>query len=193
MPDAPIGMVLFAHGSGSGRLSRRNNFVADELHHAQIATFLPDLLTSQEDQYPKMRFDISLLEQRLQLACDWLRNDSATRNLPIGLFGASTGAAAAVRLAAAHVSDFSAVVSRGGRVDMAGQEALRKLRVPTLLIVGELDDAVIDINRTALGLLSCEKRLEIVPNAGHLFEEAGALKKVSLLANSWFSRHFRRA
>ena len=192
IPDNSIGLVLFAHGSGSSRLSPRNNYVAAQLRNAHMATLLLDLLTPQEDQDYQARFDISLLTQRLNKASDWLRQYACTQSLPLGLFGASTGAAAALQLAAERRTDIAAVVSRGGRPDMAGEHALGKVRAPTLLIVGGLDDVVIELNKVAYTGLHCEKRLEIVPGATHLFEEAGTLEKVATLATSWFVLHFPR-
>jgi putative phosphoribosyl transferase len=188
LPDSPRGIVLFAHGSGSSRLSPRNNYVATEIRRAQAGTLLMDLLTPLEDRNPRTRFDISLLTQRLRTAIDWLGRHDRTRALPISLFGASTGAAAALQ-AAAMGDDIAAVVSRGGRPDMAGADALGKVRAPTLLIVGGFDDVVIDLNRTAYAVLRCEKRLEIVPGATHLFEEPGTLEAVASLAADWFARH----
>jgi len=192
LPANPIGMVLFAHGSGSSRLSPRNNYVAGELRKAQMGTLLLDLLTPQEDQHHQTRFDISLLTQRLTEACDWLRQYAATQSLALGLFGASTGAAAALQLAAARGTAIAAVVSRGGRPDMAGRHALEKVCAPTLLIVGGLDDVVIELNQAAYAELHCEKQLAIVPGATHLFEETGTLEEVAALAAAWFVRHFPR-
>jgi putative phosphoribosyl transferase len=189
IPPEPIGIVLFAHGSGSSRLSPRNNYVARVLRDAKIATLLLDLLTQEEDQVYRTRFDISLLTQRLQTASDWLRQQNDTRSLPLGLFGASTGAAAALQLAALSGPAVAAVVSRGGRPDLAGQSALEKVTAPTLLIVGGRDDVVIELNRTAYAVLNCEKELVIVPGATHLFEEPGALETVAELARDWFLRH----
>jgi putative phosphoribosyl transferase len=192
VPENPIGIVIFVHGSGSGRLSPRNNYVASELRNAQIGTLLMDLLTAQEDRDYKKRFDISLLAQRLNIATDWVQQYDSTQSLPIGLFGASTGAAAALQLAAVRSLEIAALVSRGGRPDMAGRQALAKVRAPTLLIVGELDDVVIDLNRVAYTALHCEKRLEIIPGATHLFEEQGALEEVAALATDWFVRYLKK-
>lgn len=189
MPPDPVGLVLFAHGSGSSRLSPRNNFVAAALRQSRIATLLMDLLTPEEDDDERMRFDIPLLTQRLNTAVDWLQQSESTASLPLGLFGASTGAAAALQLAAKRPDDFAAVVSRGGRPDMAGEPALKKVIAPTLLIVGGRDVAVIDLNQIAFAALTCEKHLEIIPDAGHLFEEPGKLAKVASLASGWFIRH----
>lgn len=189
VPDQPVGVVLFAHGSGSGRLSPRNNYVARELQKASIATLLLDLLTPQEDELSENRFDIALLAARLHVAADWIAAQPRIGALPIGLFGASTGAAAALRLAARHHA-IAAVVSRGGRPDLAGADALRAVQAPTLLIVGGDDTIVIDLNRRAFALMACEKELSIVPGATHLFEEMGALEAVARMATDWFSRHF---
>lgn len=189
LPADPMGIVLFAHGSGSSRLSPRNNYVAGELRNARIGTMLTDLLTRDEDQDYQMRFDITLLTQRLAATADWLRQYTSTQALPLGLFGASTGAAAALQLAAARTDDVAAVVSRGGRPDLAGRQALHDVRAPTLLIVGGADDVVIGLNRQAYAQLRCEKRLEIVPGATHLFEEPGTLEAVARLAADWFGRY----
>lgn len=191
LPENPIGVVLFAHGSGSSRLSPRNNYVAGELRDAQMGTLLLDLLTPQEDQNYQTRFDIALLTQRLSDAADWLLQHEAIRPLPLGLFGASTGAAAALRLAAARATDIVSVVSRGGRPDMAGRDALEKVRAPTLLIVGGSDDVVIGLNQAAYAVMHCEKRIAIVPGATHLFEEPGTLQEAAALATAWFVRHFQ--
>lgn len=189
LPATPIGMVLFAHGSGSGRFSPRNNAVAAELRAAGIGTLLLDLLTPQEDASQASRFDIDLLATRLHAAATWLGTEPLTAPLPLGLFGASTGAAAALRLAADSGTGIAAVVSRGGRPDLAG-DALAQVIAPTLLIVGGADGVVVDLNRQAYDALQCEKALEIVPEATHLFEEPGALEQVSALATRWFVRHF---
>lgn len=189
LPATPIGVVLFAHGSGSGRFSPRNNYVAAQLRDAGIATLLLDLLSPQEDAVQENRFDIALLCARLHAAATWLGTEPLSAPLPLGLFGASTGAAAALRLAASSGSGVAAVVSRGGRPDLAGP-ALARVDAPTLLIVGGADGVVIDLNRQALAGLRCEKELAIVPGAGHLFEEAGTLEQVANLACAWFVRHF---
>lgn len=189
LPPDPIGIVLFAHGSGSSRFSPRNNYVAAALRQSRMGTLLMDLLTQQEEDDERLRFDIQLLTRRLDAALDWLQQAGSAASLPIGLFGASTGAAAALQLAAKRPDDIAAVVSRGGRPDMAGEAALKKVITPTLLIVGGLDVAVIDLNQIALAALDCEKRIEIVPDAGHLFEEPGRLAKVASLAAGWFIRH----
>ncbi|MFC5478524.1 dienelactone hydrolase family protein [Massilia suwonensis] len=189
LPAAPIGVVLFAHGSGSSRFSPRNNQVAAELRDAGIATLLLDLLTQEEDAAHRNRFDIDVLAARLHAAASWLGTEPLTAPLPLGLFGASTGAAAALRVAADSGTGIAAVVSRGGRPDLAGA-ALAQVIAPTLLIVGGEDGAVLDLNREALVALAGEKSLEIVPGATHLFEEPGALEQVASLACRWFVRHF---
>ena len=190
LPATPIGMVLFAHGSGSSRFSPRNNAVAAELRAAGIGTLLLDLLTPEEDATYRNRFDIDVLVARLHTAATWLGTEPLTAPLPLGLFGASTGAAAALRLAADDGTGIAAVVSRGGRPDLAG-DALAHVIAPTLLIVGGADGVVIDLNRQAFDALRCEKALEIVPGAGHLFEEPGTLEQVCSLATAWFVRHFQ--
>jgi dienelactone hydrolase len=189
LPSRPSGVVLFAHGSGSGRLSPRNNYVASELRDAGIGTLLPDLLTPAEDQLRDNRFDIGLLTGRLRDAALWLHAQPETSALTLGLFGASTGAAAALQLAADNDVPIGAVVSRGGRPDLAGRGALARVRAPTLLIVGGNDQAVIDLNKQALAALPGEKQLIIVPGATHLFEEPGTLEEVARLAAGWFIRH----
>jgi dienelactone hydrolase len=195
IPESPIGVVLFAHGSGSSRFSPRNRFVAESLHDHGLATLLVDLLTPHEEQLDSLtaehRFDIELLTDRLIAATDWLATHRKTWSLPIGYFGASTGAAAALA-AAAQQPGVTAVVSRGGRPDLA-RERLPEVRAATLLIVGELDYPVIRLNREAYEQLrrAGDKRLEIVRNATHLFEEPGALAEVARLAGAWFQSHFR--
>lgn len=194
VPTRARGIVLFAHGSGSGRQSPRNRFVAQQLQRAHLATLLMDLLTPAEERLDdstggSLRFDIGLLSARLEAASDWVRANPSTNELPLGYFGASTGAAAAlVAASAGWRGRVSAVVSRGGRPDMA-HDALGAVKAPTLLIVGGDDEAVIELNRQALDKLSCEKRLEIVPGATHLFEEPGTLEQVASLAADWFDRH----
>jgi putative phosphoribosyl transferase len=189
LPATPIGVVLFAHGSGSSRFSPRNKQVAEALVEAGIATLLLDLLTPAEDAAYRTRFDIELLAARLHAASNWLGTEPLTAPLPLGLFGASTGAAAALRVAADSGTGIAAVVSRGGRPDLAGT-ALAHVIAPTLLIVGGEDGDVVDLNREAYEALNCEKALEIVPGATHLFEEPGALERVAELACGWFVRHF---
>jgi putative phosphoribosyl transferase len=187
LPADPVGVVLFAHGSGSSRHSPRNVYVAQELHKTRIATLLFDLLTEAEALDRDNVFDIELLAKRLREATDWVAAEQATRRLPIGYFGASTGAAAALIAAAAN-SAVRAVVSRGGRPDLAGN-ALEQVSAPTLLIVGAEDDVVITLNREAYARLRCEKHLSIVPGATHLFEEPGTLDRVVVLASHWFLIH----
>jgi putative phosphoribosyl transferase len=192
LPSHPIGVVAFSHGSGSGRHSPRNQLVAAELRTAGLGTLLLDLLTSDEDHDYQTRFDIDLLTVRLGHAVGYLRSQPSTCDLAVGLFGASTGAASALRLAARMPEAISAVVSRGGRPDLTGGEALEQVRAPTLLIVGGRDYGVIELNESARdGLVNCERELKIVPGATHLFEEPGTLQQVAQLAMRWFSRHLR--
>ena len=186
-PDA-VGVVAFAHGSGSGRFSPRNQLVAGVLNEARVATLLFDLLTPAEAADRQNVFDIPLLADRLAAATGWIEAAPELRRLPIGYFGASTGAAAAL-WAAAENTDVAAVVSRGGRPDLAGP-ALRSVSAPTLLIVGAQDEVVLELNRTALELLLCVADLRVVEGAGHLFEEPGTLEQVASLAREWFVRHF---
>jgi putative phosphoribosyl transferase len=191
IPRAPQGVVLFAHGTGSSRHSRRNQFVARRLQESGLATLLMDLLTVDEEEEDartaRLRFDMELLARRLVAAMDWLGQDPLN-HLPVGLFGASSGAGAALVAAAERPQAVKAVVSRGGRPDLAG-EALRRVQAPTLLIVGSRDTAVIEMNRQALEQLRCVKDLVIVPGASHLFEEPGALEEVATLAAAWFTRY----
>lgn len=193
IPESARGIVAFAHGSGSSRHSPRDRFGAEKLQDSGFATLLMDLLTAEEEVLDErtgaLRFDIRFLAHRLIGATRWLQGRSGTAKLPIGYFGARTGAAAAL-VAAAGVSETSAVVSRGGRPDLAGG-ALGKVTAPTLLIVGADDTHVIDLNRRALRLIRTEKKLEIVPGATHLFEEPGALESVAELASSWLDAHLR--
>jgi pimeloyl-ACP methyl ester carboxylesterase len=192
VPESARGVVLFAHGSGSSRKSPRNRFVAGELNAVGIATVLADLLTRNEERLDvvtaEYRFDIGLLGVRVTELTDWLWEYEPTFDLGIGLFGASTGAAAALVAAAGRPDRVRAVVSRGGRPDLAG-DFLDAVRQPTLLIVGELDRQVIELNRQAMARLRGEKRLELVPGATHLFEEPLALERVALLAREWFLRY----
>jgi putative phosphoribosyl transferase len=192
VPQPAHGVVLFAHGSGSGRHSPRNTYVAGELQDAGLGTVLVDLLTPDEDRVDaataRLRFDIDLLAGRLTALCDWLVNGDATAGLGIGLFGASTGAAAALVAAAARPDSVTAIVSRGGRPDLAGP-VLGSVHQPTLLIVGERDPVVLDLNRRAVPELAAEARLAIVPGATHLFPEPGTLEQVAQLARDWFVRH----
>lgn len=185
VPEEAPGIVVFAHGSGSSRHSPRNNFVADKVRSAGVATLLFDLLTEEEDEHRENRFDIPLLTDRLRAVTDWVQNRERTHGLNIGYFGASTGAAAALRAAATVETDIDAVVSRGGRVDLAA-EALSQVETPTLLIVGGNDDAVLERNRDAYDELDCTKDLEIVEGAGHLFEGPGELEEVADAATDWF-------
>ena len=195
VPQPAQGVVLFAHGSGSSRHSPRNTYVADDLQDAGLATVLVDLLTPAEERADaltaELRFDIGLLAGRLTALCDWLVEHDITAGLGIGLFGASTGAAAALVAASARPAAVAAVVSRGGRPDLAGP-ALRAVHQPTLLIVGERDPVVLDLNRRAMQEVAGETPLEIVPGATHLFQEPGALEHVARLARDWFVRHLRR-
>jgi putative phosphoribosyl transferase len=194
VPRPARGVVLFAHGSGSGRHSPRNTYVAGELQDAGLATVLVDLLTPAEERADaataRLRFDIGLLADRLTALCDWLVDHDVTARLRIGLFGASTGAAAALMTAAARPDAVTAIVSRGGRPDLAGP-ALGSVHQPTLLIAGERDPVVLDLNRRAVHELAGEADLAIVPGATHLFQEPGTLEQVAVLARDWFVRHLR--
>ena len=190
IPAGAHGVVVFAHGSGSSRHSPRNTFVAQVLQAAGLGTLLFDLLTREEDATYETRFDIDLLTRRLEAATHWLLQQPQTETLSIGYFGASTGAAAALQAAAALDPSIGAVVSRGGRPDLA-QAALAHVQAPTVLIVGGEDHVVIDLNRQAYARLRGEKQLVIVPGATHLFEEPGALPEVARLASQWFIRHLR--
>lgn len=188
IPDNAKGLVLFAHGSGSSRFSPRNNYVADILNIGGFATLLIDLLSEEEDEIYQTRFDISLLNERLQEVIAWLGQENETKKLPIGLFGASTGAASALEVAAALGKKIKAVVSRGGRPDLAMAQ-LKKVVSPTLLIVGGSDFGVIELNRESYAALQCVKELSVVPHATHLFEEPGCLDEVARLAKNWFFTH----
>jgi dienelactone hydrolase len=192
--DAP-GLVLFAHGSGSSRHSPRNQFVAGVIREAGIGTLLFDLLTPQEEQVDdvtrELRFDIGLLARRLATAAQWAAQQPATRELRMGFFGASTGGGAALVAAAQLGNRVDAVVSRGGRPDLAG-EALEKVKCPTLLIVGGLDHGVIQLNERAYAQLHCQKELKIIPRATHLFAEPGRLEQVARLSAGWFQHHLRK-
>jgi putative phosphoribosyl transferase len=192
IPAAPVGWVIFAHGSGSSRRSTRNIAVATELNQAGIATLLFDLLTQDEELDRRNVFDIELLARRLVAATRWLIEDHDTERLPIAFFGASTGAAAALLAAAELTEEVSAVVSRGGRPDLAWA-TLAEVRAPTLLIVGGADRVVLDFNEVAAAQLTCPHELAVVPGATHLFEEPGALDEVARLASTWFTRHFDSA
>ncbi len=193
-PVAPCGLVVFAHGSGSSRLSTRNQFVAASLQHEGFATLLFDLLTAQEEASEResrhLRFDIGLLAGRLLAVTRWLGHVPSLATLPIGYFGASTGAAAA--LVAASKATVGAIVSRGGRPDLAAA-SLPLVRAPSLLVVGGDDTDVIALNRQALAQMTCEKQLSIVPGASHLFEEPGTLQQATQLAGDWFKRHLLQA
>ena len=195
LPPGARGIVLFAHGSGSSRHSPRNRYVAKVLREAGLGTLLIDLLTADEEavdaQTRQLRFDIGLLARRLVGAIEWLGGNAETCAMPVGLFGASTGAGAALVAAAECPERVFAVVSRGGRPDLAGA-ALGRVEAPTLLILGGNDTIVLDLNRQAMGLMPCEKRLEIVPGASHLFEEPGAIEEVARLAAGWFTEWVMR-
>lgn len=195
VPAQTTGLVIFAHGGGSSRFSSRNRYVAEQLQARRLATLLFDLLTADEhriDQHTReLRFDIGLLSSRLRDTVDWALQQPACHGLAIGLFGASTGAAAALVAAAERPAAVRAVVSRGGRPDLAGT-ALPLVRAPTLLIVGGDDGLVIDLNRQAAQAMQCEIELEIVPGASHLFEEPGTLEEAARLAADWFQQHLRR-
>jgi dienelactone hydrolase len=190
-PPGAQGLVLFAHGSGSGRLSPRNHYVAAQLNSLQLATVLVDLLTENEEKLDartrELRFDITMLTHRVVQLIDWVVMHERIGTLPIGLFGASTGAAAALDAAAQRPGLVDAVVSRGGRPDLAKQ--VRAVHAPTLLIVGEADQQVLQLNRAALSQLACAKQLQVIPRATHLFEEPGALEAVASAAGAWFQRY----
>lgn len=189
LPDEAIGLVLFAHGSGSSRHSPRNTYVAGVLRAAGVGTLLMDLLTPEEDRDYERRFDIGLLTRRLLDAARWVGEQEATKAMPLGFFGASTGAAAALEAAARLGDGARAVVSRGGRPDLASAEALATVTAPTLLLVGGYDDIVIDLNQQAFDALHCRKELVIVPGATHLFEEPGTLEAVAMRATGWFAEY----
>jgi putative phosphoribosyl transferase len=191
LPERPKGVVIFAHGSGSSRHSPRNRFVASTLNGDGLGTLLFDLLTTEEELDRRNVFDIVLLGQRLVEVTHWLRSEPEAASLPLGYFGASTGAAAALWAAGDHETDVSAVVSRGGRPDLAA-DRLGLVTAPTLLIVGGADDVVLELNRQAEAHLRCEHRLDIVPGATHLFEEPGTLEAVAGLASAWFTAHMSR-
>jgi len=192
VPEGATGIVLFAHGSGSSRLSPRNQLVARILRSAGLATLLFDLLSEEEEQLDMrtrhLRFDIKLLSERILEAATWLESNAHTQGLKAGLFGSSTGGAAALEAAARKPDYIHAVVSRGGRPDLAGPSLL-KVKCPTLLIVGERDEAILTLNRDALTRLTCTKELVTIPGASHLFEEPGALEKVAVCAADWFKSH----
>ncbi|HEX9756958.1 MAG TPA: dienelactone hydrolase family protein [Nitrospiria bacterium] len=190
LPSGTEGIVLFAHGSGSSRHSPRNNFVAKSLREAGLGTLLMDLLSEEEDQTYEKRFDINLLTRRLDSATQWLKQDLQTNALAVGYFGSSTGAAASLKAAAQLGSMIKAVVSRGGRPDLA-EESLDRVQTPTLLIVGGNDFPVIELNRQAYNQLKGEKSIIIIPGATHLFEEPGALEEVAREAANWFKRFLK--
>ena len=189
VPPAAVGLVVFAHGSGSSRLSPRNAFMAEIIQAEGMGTLLFDLLTEEEDLIYDNRFDIDLIANRLLAATDWLLERPEAKDLSLGYFGASTGAAAALK-AAVHEPHVRAIVSRGGRPDLA-LDVLPRIRAATLLVVGSLDTIVIDLNRHAYNRLQCEKRMEIVPGASHLFEEPGTLDVAAHLAATWFKEHLQ--
>ena len=187
IPENATGIVIFSHGSGSSRLSPRNNYVAEVLQQKGLATLLSDLLTEKEDGIYENRFNIDLLTERLISITKWVKENPETKGLNLGYFGASTGAASALVAAAYFGDEIKAVVSRGGRPDL-GMQDIQKVKVPTLLIVGGYDDLVIQLNQKAYKKLQCERKLEIVPEASHLFEEPGKLDIVARLSAEWFSR-----
>ena len=187
IPPTASGVVLFAHGSGSSRFSPRNTYVAEVLQQRGIGTLLFDLLTREEDRNYETRFDIALLTRRLLSATAWLQSSPQTQTLKLGYFGASTGAAAALQAAAEMGNKIAAVVSRGGRPDLAGEVALGRVKVPTLLIVGAADYEVIELNRQAYALMHCKKEITLIPGATHLFEEPGTLEQAASAAADWFA------
>ncbi|MGB5203681.1 dienelactone hydrolase family protein [Eudoraea sp.] len=190
IPEKARALVLFSHGSGSSRLSPRNNYVAGVLQHEGLATLLFDLLTEEEDRLYKTRFNIDLLTQRLIEVTEWIKTQKETKGLQLAYFGASTGAASALSAAAYFGDEIAAVVSRGGRPDLAMSE-LYKVTAPTLLIVGGWDKVVIVLNQKAYGNLRCERKLEIIPGATHLFEESGKLEAVAAVSAKWFTKHLQ--
>ena len=188
IPENATGIVLFSHGSGSSRLSPRNNYVAEVLQQKGLATLLSDLLTEKEDRIYENRFNIDLLTERLISVTKWVKENPETKELNLGYFGASTGAASALVAAAYFGDQIKAVVSRGGRPDL-GMQDIQKAKAPTLLIVGGYDDLVIQLNQKAFEKLQCERKLEIVPEASHLFEEPGKLEVVARLSADWFAKY----
>jgi len=192
LPANARSIVLFAHGSGRRRHSKRNTYVARVLQQNGIGTLLMDFLAPEEDAYYPNRFDIPLLTHRLLAATSWIRNDPRTLHLPIGYFGASTGAAAALQAAAAYGEEIAAVVSRGGRPDIAGIGALESVKSPTLLIVGGFDQEVIILNKEAYAFMRCIKELSIIDRATHLFTEPGALEEVAKQAATWFGKYLKK-
>jgi dienelactone hydrolase len=195
IPQSPEGIIIFVHGSGSGRHSPRNQFVAEKLNEDGLATLLLDLLTTDEEeldnQTRKLRFDIGLLSKRLISTINWITNNHDTRNLGVGLFGASTGAAAALVAAAELPNTVCAIVSRGGRPDLAGKDVLKSVQAPTLFLVGGNDPQVVDLNENALKDMTTEKKkITLIPGATHLFEEPGKLEQVARIASGWFRCYF---
>jgi len=189
VPPGATGLVLFVHGSGSNHRSPRNNMIAATLHERGIATLLFDLLTPVEDSRISNRFNVDLLTERLELATDWVRQQPELSDVALGYLGASTGAAAALRAAANRSEQIRAIVSRGGRPDLAGPVVLGQVKAPTLLLVGGRDTSVLALNREATGHLTCEKQMRVITGAKHLFEEPGTLEQVSTQAADWFSDH----
>jgi putative phosphoribosyl transferase len=189
VPEKARGLVIFSHGSGSSRKSPRNRYVAEQLQDSGMATLLLDLLTEQEDEVYETRFDIDFLTRRLREVAQWVMTYPLTKGLNVGFFGASTGAASALRVAGELGEVVRAVVSRGGRTDLAGSKALSRVTAPTLFIVGGLDFGVIELNQAAFEELVCIKQLKIVRGASHLFEEPGKLEEVALLAAMWFEKY----
>jgi putative phosphoribosyl transferase len=190
LPQDHIGVIIFSNcGEFPKRLKPPNDYVASVLHTARLGTLWLDLLTPQEIRQREKRTDVPLLSERLSAACDWLRQYHLTKELPICLFGSANGAAAAFQTAAEHGQDIAAIVSRGGRPDLAGKDKLCKISAPTLLIVGGLDDGIIELNRAAYATLRCKKKIEIIPGATHTFDEPGCLEVVARLARGWFVRH----
>ena len=192
IPPSPIGVIAFAHASGNGRLTPRHRVIAEILHGEGIGTLLFDLLTEHESEDPKQRVDVTLLSRRLLIAVDWLRSHPETDGLPIGLFGAGTGASAAIIAAAERGQEISTLVSRGGQLGLV-EDRLRDVRSPTLLVVGELDREATRLTRRAYAELHCKKHLVLVPGATQQFEEPGALEEAAHHATSWFSTHLRPA
>lgn len=190
IPMGANSIIIFSHGSGSSRLSPRNKMVAEFLHKKHFGTLLLDLLSEEEDSHYQNRFNIELLSRRLIQATQWLRRQNVSWGLPIGYFGASTGAASALN-AAARLGNIGAVVSRGGRPDLATERFLKDLKTPTLLIVGSRDFDVLHLNQEAYSLLTAEKHLEIINGASHLFEEQGAMEQVCELATAWFEKYLQ--
>lgn len=189
IPASSRGLVIFSHGSGSSHLSPRNNYIARNLNSQNFGTLLFDLLTEEEDMHLKNRFDIELLTARLLLTSEWLKGLPSSKDLPLAFFGASTGAASALRVAAFMGEEVKAVVSRGGRPDLTGNSYLKKITAPTLLLVGGDDEDVIKLNQKALQKMECIKKLQIIPEAGHLFAEPGKLEEVALFSSKWFDKY----